>query len=276
MGRLVLRSNHRVLCGDSTNADDVARLLDGEDTQAVVTSPPYAAQRRYEMDDFDWDAVVPQAIVNAAGTLMEGGSALVNLGLVHKDGRVIEYWRPLFDAMDDAEKPLFAWYVWDKQNGLPGDWNGRLAPAHEWVFHFARSPRRPAKTKACKYAGEVSHPEGAMHGLRDQKGKVGAWQHDGKPTNETKIPDSVIRAQPVKGECFGHPAPFSIEFAAELIEPFVRRGEMVYDPFLGLGTTVMAAQQLGRRCVGMEIEPSYVQITLERWKKMTGEEAIRG
>jgi DNA modification methylase len=86
--------------------------------------------------------------------------------------------------------------------------------------------------------------------------------------------DSVVRAHPAKGGSEDHPAPFSVQFAAELAEPYAEVGEMVLDPFLGSGTTLIACEQLGRVCYGIEIEPRYVDVAVLRWCKATGRRAV--
>ena len=60
-------------------------------------------------------------------------------------------------------------------------------------------------------------------------------------------------------------------FAVELVEPYTEAGECVIDPFLGSGTTLIAAEKLGRVCYGIELEPRYVDVALRRWAQMTGE-----
>jgi hypothetical protein len=80
---------HRLLCGDSTNAEDVARVMGGERANLCFTSPPYAAQRDYTIGDFDWDALMNGVFANVTEIMAVDGAVLVNLGLVHKDNRVI-------------------------------------------------------------------------------------------------------------------------------------------------------------------------------------------
>lgn len=262
---------HRLVCGDSTDEESYAWC---PQAQLIATSPPYAEQREYELDSFDWASVVPLVIATACNHLAADGSALVNLGLTHKDGRVVEYWRPLLDMMESQGRPLFGWYVWDKLNGMPGDWNGRLAPAHEWVFHFANKPRHAAKTEECKLAGQVTHAVGVRSGLRAPDGVVSKWSNEGQPTASHKIPDSVIRCNPAKGGSAGHPAPYSVEFAAALVKPYASTAEVVIEPFCGSGTTIVACEQLGRACYGIEIEPAYCDVAVTRWQKLTSKPAV--
>ena len=77
----------------------------------VLTSPPYANQRAYGGNCDDWDLLVPPAL----SSINDHGSTqiLVNLGLVHRAGEVVEYWEPLKIAMSFARWKLFGWYVWD-------------------------------------------------------------------------------------------------------------------------------------------------------------------
>ena len=111
----------------------------------VITSPPYAEQRRYGFaaDEFHWDCVVPRALT--AVNLDPYGQMLVNLGLVHRDGEVVCYWEPMIQALRASGYRLFGWYPWDQGFGMPGDWQGRFAPSHEFVFHFNRLARQPNK-----------------------------------------------------------------------------------------------------------------------------------
>lgn len=221
--------------------------------EAVITSPPYGQQRDYGKKITDWRALVSGAL---AGISDAGRTQiLVNLGLIHRDGEVVEYWRDLVEDMRAADWRLFGWYVWDQGPGMPGDWAGRCAPAHEFIFHFNRSARKPNKTMPAKYAGHVrSKP-------------MSGWSHGLAPTQDAKIPDSVFRItrhKHVGGIEAGHPAVFPVAFASELILAYSDQGETICDPFLGSGTTGVAAVELGRRFVGIEIEPKYFDIACKR------------
>ena len=85
------------------------------------------------------------------------GQVLVNLGLIHRDNEVIPYWDGWQAWMRSQGWRRFAWYVWDQGPGMPGDWQGRLAPSFEFVFHFNRESRKPNKIVPCKHAGQESH-----------------------------------------------------------------------------------------------------------------------
>jgi DNA modification methylase len=128
---------HRLLCGDATSASDVARLMDGEEADICFTSPPYAQQRDYKTGPQDWHALM-QGVFSVL-PVKHGAQVLVNLGLVHHDGEWLPYWDSWIEWMRSAGWRRFGWYVWDQGPGLPGDWNGRLAPSHEFIFLFEPS-----------------------------------------------------------------------------------------------------------------------------------------
>jgi DNA modification methylase len=226
---------------------------------AIVTSPPYAAQRTYI-------SFVGDKYESLLGSMADipckpDAQVLVNLGLVHKDGFVIEYWEPFKRDMAKAGWRLFGWYVWDQLSGMSGEWNGRLAPSFEFVFHFNKTARRVNKTKPTK--------GGTIHGpnIRNVDGSASRKTHQGKAVQAMKIPDAVIRtARETQGGVpeAAHPARFPLAFAKELIAPFTDQGDLVIDPFMGSGTTGEAAIKLGRQFIGVEIEPKYFDIACRR------------
>lgn len=270
-GDLWLLGPHRVLCGDSTRREDVERVMGGQRARGVFTSPPFLQQRAYAGNmASDWHALLSCVFSAGLAFVEEDAQVFVNLGLVHRDGRVIRYWDSFLDDVESAGWPLFAWYVWDKLNGMPGDWNGRLAPAHEWIFHFARVADRPEKVTPSKNCGRrVGRTQ------RNPDGSLKQFTGAGDPIQPFKIPDSVIRLSPQKPdeEVNDHPAPFPVGLPAAFLEAW--NGRDWYDPFLGSGTTLIAAHQLGRICYGLEIEPRYCDVIVNRWQNLTGETARR-
>lgn len=269
---------HRVICADCTDPAENARLMDGKQAVLVFSSPPYAQQREYKIGDIDWLTLMIGMSKVAWATLAKGGSMLINLGIVHTSGRLYRYWDDWLDWMDDNGHYLYSWYVWDKLVGMMGNWaeHARLAPTHEWIFHFAVDPRPCNKTEETKYAQEgITHYPQTKVGLRSGDGKIGAFSMRGKEVNQTKVADSLIRAQSAKGATDGHPAPFSIDFARKILEIYSNPGEVVYEPFCGSGTTILAGETLGRVVYAAEIEPGYVGITLERFAQRCGVTPVR-
>jgi DNA modification methylase len=266
--------SHRLICGDAANADVIAALMAGEQAVLCFTSPPYGSQRDYTGVTQDWDALMRG--VFAQLPMAVNGQVLVNLGLIHREQEVIPYWDGWLDWMRAQGWRRFAWYVWDQGPGLPGDWNGRLAPAFEFVFHFNRKDseaRRPNKIVPCIYAGRDTHLRGdgtSAGGMRNKDGSKTAWNHVGTVTQETKIPDSVIRLMRHKGKIgqdIDHPAVFPVSLPQHVIETYTDEGEIVFEPFCGSGTTLLAAQRAGRVVRATEIAPEYVDVAVKRFQQ---------
>ena len=266
-GALWVLGEHRLLCGDSTKPEDVERLMAGAKADLCFTSPPYGQQRDYTEEGkakvADWDGLMRGVFGNLPMT--EAGQVLVNLGLIHRDGEWIPYWDAWIEWMRAQGWRRFGWYVWDQTYGLPGDWQGRLAPSHEFVFHFNRTSVKPEKTVKTKHCGEIN---GNTNSMKGAGGK--GFSHAGKEIQPYRISDSVIRACRQQGGIDGHPAPFSVAFASEVIPLW---GGNIYEPFCGSGTTLIAAEQLNRKCYGMEISPQYCDVIVKRWETLTGKKA---
>jgi len=231
---------------------------------AVVTSPPYGQQRDYGKKISDWRGLVSGALLKTPAH--ETTQIFCNLGLIHRDGFLVRYWDDLINDMQADGWRLFGWYVWDQLHGQTGNWNGRLAPAFEFVFHFNKEPRIPNKTK--QTMGGKLHG----HGLRTQSGNqrnadgsIRKKSQDGKPVNALKIPDSIIRCARETSPLYSeHPARFPVKFAREIIEPYSDFGDIILDPFMGSGTTGVACVKTGRKFIGIELDPDYFDIACKR------------
>lgn len=256
-GQLWKLGEHRLLCGDSTKKEDVERVMGGEKAGLCFTSPPYAQQRDYGKKIDDWDSLM-QGVFGIV-PMADDGQVLVNLGLVHKDGEWWPYWDAWIEWMRTQCWKRFAWYVWDQGPGMPGDWGGRLAPSFEFVFHFNQSSKHPSKARECKWAG-------SRHGGKGQRGADGVVKErtaGHSPVQSHAIHDSVIRVprQGAQHGAEGHPAPYPRGLVTVALESW--HGE-VFDPFLGSGTTLIACENLKRKCRGIEVSAPYVAVCLER------------
>ncbi|MCB4825233.1 site-specific DNA-methyltransferase [Roseicella aerolata] len=264
-GDLWLLGEHRLLCGDSTDAAAVARVMGQDHAALLFTSPPYGNQRDYTTGGVsDWDALMRGVFQHLPQILRDDGQVLVNLGLIHRDGEWQPYWSGWLDWMRTQGWRRFGLYAWDQGPGLPGDWNGRLAPAFELVFHFNRTARQANKIVPCKWAGTPNKGSG----LRAADGEVKAYTHIGLPVQEMRIPDSVLRITRHKGRGIEteHPAVFPVALPEFLMRAYTDEGEAVFEPFAGSGTTILAGQRTGRRVRAIELAPAYVDLAIARWR----------
>ncbi|MFH1416754.1 MAG: DNA methyltransferase [Planctomycetota bacterium] len=269
LGEIFELGPHRVMCGDCTKAEDVVRLLNGEKAALCFTSPPYLQQRDYTdaSDCSDWDGLMQGCFGQLDAAMADDGQVLVNLGLVHRDNEWIPYWDSWIEWMRGRGWRRFAWYVWDQLSGMPGDWSGRLAPAFEFVFHFNRMTRKPAH---CVPKDPRSIDKTGTHTFRQADGTMKAAYSPHAMLNTHKIPDAVIRlarAHTAGQIQSAHPACFPVGLPAYGMAAW---DGIVYDPFLGSGTTLIAADQLGRICYGMDVEPKYVDVTVRRYINHVG------
>jgi DNA modification methylase len=263
-----------MICGDGADADVIKTLMAGDRANLLFTSPPYANQRAYTTGGIaDWDRLVQGVFAVAMTVMVAAGQMLVNLGLVHREGTVLRYWDDWLTWMPRQAWRFFGWYVWGQGVTVPGDWAGRLAPRHEFLFHFNREARKPNKTVPCKFAGQDKHLQAdgsSSGGLRTREGERTGWNHAGKVTQDFRIPDSVVTATRQRGsigEGIDHPAVFPVALPVFVIEAFTDPGEVVLDPFGGSGTTMLAAQRTGRIARSVEIAPEYVDVAIQRFQQ---------
>ncbi len=270
VGDVWMIGKHRLICGDAADPAVVAALMRGETAYLCITSPPYGQQRDYASGGIgDWDTLMRGVFAAARAALHDDAQLLVNLGLVHDDNEVQTYWDGWTTWMRAQGWRRFGWYVWDQGPGLPGDWRGRLAPSFEFFFHFNRSNRKPNKIVPCKFAGQDIHlrADGSSTALRGKDGGALNWAHANQPTQDMRIPDSVIRVMRHKGKLGGgidHPAVFPIALPQFVIETYTDAGELVYEPFGGSGTTLLACERTGRICRAVEIATEYVDVAIKR------------
>lgn len=272
LGDVWLLGKHRLMCGDSTSVEAVDKLMAGQSADICFTSPPYAQQREYKQEISDWDALMDG--VFGVLPVKDGAQVLVNLGLVHEAGRVNSYWDKWLGFMDASGWPLFGWYVWDKGFGLPGNWNGRLAPAHEFIFHFSKGKNKPANKwvdKKPENIGKIKHGTG----IRGKDGKMSGVSSRDAGKQPTKIADSVIRVSPhmARQGSNTHPAMFPVALCDAMYNSYAKAGDWAFEPFSGSGTSLIACETFGMNCAAMEIAPAYVDVAVIRWQEFTGLQA---
>jgi len=257
----IIGEKHRVICGDNTDRGVVDRLMAGKRVGLCFTSPPYSQQRDYgdlaKGKVNNWLALMCGTFRNIP--MKTDGQVLVNLGLIHKDGEWVPYWEPWVQWMSEQGWRKFGWYVWDKTHALPGDFGGRFATSHEWIFHFNKESRDIVK---CVEKKEESIRVGGGTGTRNQDGGMKGYRSNPLASlNTHKIPDSVFRMTQQMGGIEGHPAPYPVGLPSLALEAWPSD---VYDPYMGSGTTMVAAHRLGHTAYGCEIEPKYMDVILRR------------
>lgn len=253
LGDLFEIGEHRLLCGDSTDSDQVAKLMNGEKIDLVFTSPPYnsgdvamrgggkfafgktGAKTLYE--NFK-DDKTPEEYFQFCINILNNISLYVN------DLHSI-FWNVSYNAnsRDNYGKIVFSeinpflvkeTIIWNKGVAIPITSEGILSRNSEFVFLMSKGE---------KYLTNQKIGENSVY-----------W-------NTWNISSSGSQ----KNE---HKACFPVELPFKAIEDFSKLSSLIYEPFMGSGTTMVASHQLKRKCYGMELDPKYCQVIVDRMKKL--------
>jgi DNA modification methylase len=229
-GDLIELGRHRVLCGDSTNGGDVAYLMDGAMADLWLTDPPY----------------------NVAYTGKTADALTIDNDSM-SDGEFRDFLGKCFDLAFESLKAGAAYYIWHDDSG-GYNFRGAVFDCGEevrqcliWLKNTMVMGRQDYQWKheACLYGWK----SGASH----------HWYSDRKQTTILEFDRPSRSAE--------HPTMKPIKLFSYQIVNSSKSGDIVLDTFLGSGTTLVAAEQLGRTCYGMELSPKYCQVILERYKK---------
>jgi DNA modification methylase len=251
---------HRLLCGDSTNADDVARLMNGEMAELLFTSPPYSDMREYNGGK---DLSVNNISEFILAFHEYCNYQAINLGIQRKDNEIIQYWDTYIDKAKAIGYKFLSWNVWHKSSVSVGQQSAFIPIYHEWIFvfgkgfkHINRTWERESKATKTK-ARKVRQADGSM-----KLSSIGSQQAN-------KEMESVLSTNVELGEIRSkHPATFPIELPSEYISAITNVGDVIAEPFNGSGSTMVAAHQLNRKCYGMELDPKYCQVIVDRMRKL--------
>ena len=238
-GDLILLGFHRLLCGDATKAEDVARLLDGTRPHLMVTDPPYGVDY-----DPNWRNEAGVSATKRTGKVTNDDRADWREAWSLFPGDVVYVWHAAVHATTVAESligcgfDIRAQIVWSKNRFALGRGD----------YHWQHEP--------CWYAVRkkaTSHWQGA----RDQStlwsiAPIGT--EDAATAHGTQKPVEAMRRPIVNNS---------------------ERGDIVYEPFCGSGTTLIAAETIGRVCCAIELDPAYCDVIVERWEAFTGQSANR-
>jgi len=293
-GDVWLIGKHRLLCADCRDIRAIARMFEGVKANIVITSPPYATQREYDPesgfkpvppDEYsDWFRDVA---ANIAAILAADGSYLLNIKEHAGDGERNLYVKDLVIA----HRRQWGWrfvdeFCWRKtDNGVPGGWGNRFKNAWEPVFHFCRQPEIKFRPKAVGHVSEdcfdysPNNPKSTSGsgllgtGARGSAaGHLEASDEDGRFTGIAR-PSNVVEVKSESSQG-SHSAPFPRALVEFFVKAFSDGGDIVFDPFLGSGTTMAAAHVLDRVGYGMEISPAYCDVILRRLANLAGVEPV--
>ena len=243
LGDVWILGRHRLVCGDSTDADVVAKCLNGVEPHLMVTDPPYGveydASWRNEALRSDGSNVGARAV----GKVLNDNQADWSEAWALFPGDVAYVWHAgnkahiVADSLIDNGFNIRAQIIWAKNNMVIG--RGDYHPKHE----------------PCWYA------------VKDKK--TGHYVGGRKQTTIWDI------SKPMKSET-GHSTQKPVECMKRPIENNSSPGQAVYEPFSGSGTTIIAAEMTGRVAHAIELNPAYVDVAVKRWEDFTGEVAERG
>jgi len=228
---------HRVMCGDSTDKDMVALLMDGEKADQLVTDPPYNVNyvgktkdaltiKNDKMSDGNFRQFLADYMAAAFDNMKAGASFYI----WHADIEGYNFRGSIFDCGEEVRQCL----IWKKQTMVMGRQD----------YHWKHEP--------CLYGWK----KGAAH----------LWANDRKQTTILEFD------RPSKSEL--HPTMKPVELMEYCIKNNTKIDDMVYDAFLGSGSTLIACEKTDRACFGMELDPQYVDVIIKRWQDYTGKEAV--
>lgn len=239
---------HRLMCGDSTSEEDFAKLMGEERADMVFTDPPYNVE-----------------IVGGSHALPKtnrGGQRIMNDKWDSDEQAGQELWLPAFTRLRESSKDQCAIYVTMPQGGTHMMMMMMMAQAgwqvkHEIIwrknslvlgrqdYNYQHEPICYGWNKTHKFVG------------RGKFAKTSVWDID-RPTKSKE-----------------HPTMKPVELVAECMLDNSEEGDIVLDAFGGSGTTIIAAEQLNRKCRMMELDPHYCDVIIARWEKLTGQKAER-
>lgn len=242
-GDVWLLGRHRLVCGDATNEADVALCLAGVRPHLMVTDPPYGIGY-----DPAWH------VEAAAAGQIKGAGRRGTVGLPMND-----------DRADWAD----AWIL------FPGDvayvWHASMFGAV--VAESLAVSRFTLRSQIIWVKASFAIGRGNYHWQHEtcwyavKEGGTGHWQGDSSQSTVWQIEKKTSDT--------GHGTQKPVECMRRPIENNSSPGQAVYDPFVGSGTTIIAAEMTGRACHAIEISPAYCDVTIQRWQQFTGQTATR-
>ena len=274
-GQLWQLGEHKILCGDSTSAEVVARLLGDDKPHLMVTDPPYGV---------NYDASWRAESINggktgdmATGKVMNDDIAdwTATWELFFQHGGVVCYiWHAdkqsstVADSIFASGFELRNLIVWAKDRLAIS--RGNYHHQHEPCWYAVKKGESAKFTEdrtqstLWKNIQDVTRPDELIFVAKDEARKI--YAISGDRSTLWQIP------KPTKSET-GHSTQKPVECMARPIRN--HDSEFVYEPFSGSGTTIIACEQLGRKCRAIEISPAYVAVAIQRWADATGKTPVK-
>jgi DNA modification methylase len=258
LGDVWLPGPHRIICADAQNPASYSLLMDGPAANAVFTDVPYnrvgrdiygngkTGPRPFKMVSGEMSPERYRAFLSASMRLMARHSVDGSLHFHCID------WRHLWalqEAADDIYHELLNICVWVKPNGGMGSF---YRSRHEFILVYKNGKRR-----------HRNNVDLGRHG----RNRTNVWEYAGSNSFSGRVTD--------EGNLLAlHPTVKPVHLVADAILDCTARGDIVLDPFLGSGSTLIAAERVGRRCFGMDIDPTYIDVAIRRWQRHTGGGAV--
>ena len=255
-GDLWLCGKHRVLCGDSTSAEAVARLLGERKPHLMVTDPPYGIELDSEWRD--------RAGLNGCGPAEASYMKQRTKGHTETtiSGDTRADWSEAFELVPSLQVA----YVWHASKFTREVLDGLLRIGFLHHQQIIWNKGRAVLTRTPYW---FAHEPAWF-----VRKKNAPWY--GKPGENTTVWDSPSPKFIMGGsdeEKFDHPTQKPVELMRRPILNHTTRGELLYEPFLGSGTTLAAAELTERVCCGIELDPKYVDVIVQRWQTLSGKKA---
>lgn len=256
-GDLWVLGSHRLLCGDSLNPESYQTLMAGQVADITFADPPYniaiadnvSGKGVVKHDDF---AMACGEMTEAQFTAFLGQA--LRLAASHSAQGSLAYWcmdwrhmHELTVAGRGAYEALSNLCVWTKSHGGQG---GFYRSQHELIFVFKK--------------GRAAHRNNIQMGKHGRY-RTNVWAYPGMGTFGRGGEEGDLLAM--------HPTVKPVALIADALLDASARGDLVLDPFVGSGSTVIAAEKVGRRAFGIEIDPLYVDTAVRRWERWSGQEA---
>jgi DNA modification methylase len=259
LGDIWTLGRHRLLCGDALDPLTYTTLMSGKKADMVFTDSPYNVKIDGHATGLGANRHREFAMASGEMSYAEFQTFLLNTCLLlsrHSSDGSIHYlcmdWRHSGELLA-AGRAVYSEHkktcVWVKSNGGMGS---LYRSQHEFVFVFKN--------------GLAPHRNNVQLG-RFGRYRSNVWNYPGANSMGRGTEEGNLLAL--------HPTAKPIKLVADAILDCSARGDLVLDPFMGSGTTLMAAERVGRRCYGLEIDPVYVDTIIRRWQAQTGDDAIQ-